>query len=392
VAIRTGSAASGKDFFVNPNPSSSLDEISEILPIAMLKFDSRGRIVSMNRAAHDLLASINISPEAVSTILTHRQRALLRHTLREKSDTESDWVQNGHNLHLIFKCSRDGSSAYLFLIDLTAQERAKAQLIQSEKMASLGLLIAGLAHEINTPLGAIHSNNDTLLKSLEKIREILEDRGNSGSRVQTQSAVRLADIMWEVCRNMSLATERLITIVGSLKNFARSDEADLRKADIHEGLDSTLTIVQHQFKNRIQVVKHYGDIPLVECHPNRLNQVFMNLLVNAGQAIPDRGTITITTSCEDGFVRIAVSDTGMGIPEGNLPKVFDPGFTTKGVGVGTGLGLSICYRIIEQHQGRIEVESSNQGSTFTVVLPIRWSTERTVKRGGKKVSSDSTRR
>jgi two-component system NtrC family sensor kinase len=116
----------------------------------------------------------------------------------------------------------------------------------------------------------------------------------------------------------------------------------------------------------------------------------MNLLVNAAQAIPDRGTITITTSSKDDLVRIAVSDTGMGIPQENLPKVFDPGFTTKGVGVGTGLGLSICYRIIEQHQGRIEVESSNQGTTFTVVLPI-WSPERKVKDGGKIASSDSPR-
>jgi two-component system NtrC family sensor kinase len=112
-----------------------------------------------------------------------------------------------------------------------------------------------------------------------------------------------------------------------------------------------LTIVQHQFKNKIQVVKQYGDIPPVDCHPNALNQVFMNLLVNAAQAIPDRGTITIKTSKEGDFVRIAISDTGVGISDENLPKVFDPGFTTKGVGVGTGLGLSICYKIIPGASG-----------------------------------------
>lgn len=388
--VRNNVRTRGKDFFVKPGPSSTLDEISEILPIAMVKFDSRARVLSMNRASHELLASMNIPPGAISTILTNRQRALLRHALRERSTAESNWVQNGHNLHLIFKCSQDGSSAYLFMIDLTVQERAKAQLVQSEKMASLGLLIAGLAHEINTPLGAIHSNNDTLSRSLEKMRAILEDQWGAGSR-DKQAAVRLADIMREVCKNTSLATDRLITIVGSLKNFARVDEADLQKADIHEGLDSTLTIVQHRLKNRIHVEKHYGTIPLVECHPNGLNQVFMNLLVNAAQAIPDRGTITITTSKKDDFVRIAISDTGMGIPAENLAKVFDPGFTTKGVGVGTGLGLSICYRIIQQHQGTIEVESSNQGTTFTVVLPVR-STVRKVKRGGREASSDSSRR
>ena len=159
-------------------------------------------------------------------------------------------------------------------------------------------------------------------------------------------------------------------LVGSLKNFARLDEADLKKADIHEGLESTLTLVQHEFKNRIQVERQYGNIPQVECHPNAINQVFMNLLVNASQAIPDRGTITIRTLKKGEFVRIAISDTGVGIPAENLSKVFDPGFTTKGVGFGTGLGLSICYKIIQEHHGRIEVESSDRGTTFTVVLPL----------------------
>jgi len=242
-------------------------------------------------------------------------------------------------------------------------------LAQSEKMASLGLLTAGLAHEINTPLGAIHSNNDTISRSIAKIRKIRADESLSDSE-RRLAETRLVDIMEELCQNTSIAAERLISIVGSLKNFARLDEADFQTADIHEGLESTLTIVQHQFKNKIEVVKQYGNIPPVDCHPNALNQVFMNLLVNAAQAIPDRGTITIKTSKKGDSVRIAISDTGVGISEENLPKVFDPGFTTKGVGVGTGLGLSICYKIIQEHQGKIEVESSDRGTTFTIVLPL----------------------
>jgi signal transduction histidine kinase len=180
----------------------------------------------------------------------------------------------------------------------------------------------------------------------------------------------LAGIVQDVCRNTSAATERLMNIVGSLKNFARLDEADLKEADIHEGLESTLTMVQHQFKNRITVEKHYGEIPKVRCHPNRLNQVFMNLLVNAAQAIPEKGTITITTVTKDNVVNIAIADTGSGIPEENLKKIFDPGFTTKGVGVGTGLGLGICYQIIQDHHGKIHVESGDGGSTFTIELPL----------------------
>jgi two-component system NtrC family sensor kinase len=359
---------------VLPDPAT---EISEILPMAMMKLDRTGRVLFMNRASQELLASVDLTAETFAQLLP-RHRSLVRMVLREQHVQELDWVHKGHSFHLIYKCSQNGLAAYLFMIDLTSQEEARAQLIQSEKMASLGLLIAGLAHEINTPLGAINSNNDTISRSIAKIRQILVDESMSAPD-RKRAEVRLVDIMQELCRNTSTAAERLMKIVGSLKNFARLDEAELQKADIHEGLESTLTIVQHQMKNRIQIVKQYGNIPRVECHPNALNQVFVNLLVNAAQAIPERGTITIKTSKKADSVRIAISDTGVGIPAENLSKVFDPGFTTKGVGVGTGLGLSICYKIIQEHQGKIEVESSDRGTTFTIVLPLAHS--RRVKRG-----------
>ena len=129
--------------------------------------------------------------------------------------------------------------------------------------------------------------------------------------------------------------------------------------------------MHHQLKNRIQVEKRFADLPEIECHPNQLNQVFMNILVNAAQAIPDGGTITIETFEEGENVKVVISDTGVGIPREHLSKIFDPGFTTKGVGVGTGLGLSICYKIVRDHNGKIEVESSNTGTTFTITLPIK---------------------
>jgi two-component system, NtrC family, sensor kinase len=351
------------------SPAALSLELSELLPMAMVKLDPKGKVLFMNRASHELLAAMQITPDALPHALPHRHRSLVRQALREKRVEEMNWVQNGRSLHLVFKASEDGGSAYLFMIDLTAQEEAKAQLMQSEKMASLGLLVAGLAHEINTPLGAIHSNNDTVVRSIEKIRQILEGEGNltSADRNRVQ---QLVDILRDVCQNTALATDRLMSVVGSLKNFARVDEAELKKADLHEGIESTLTIVQHQLKDRIRVEKQYGNIPLVECHPNRLNQVFMNLLVNAAQAIRGEGTITITTARKGDSVRISISDTGVGIPPENVSKIFDPGFTTKGVGVGTGLGLSICYKIIEEHQGKIDVESGDQGTTFTITLPL----------------------
>jgi len=243
------------------------------------------------------------------------------------------------------------------------EQELMSQLIQSEKMAALGLLVAGVAHEINTPMGAIHSNNDIMTRAVGKVRKLLEPAPDNEVR-------RLLDILGEVCRNNEIATERIMKIVGSLKNFARLDEAERKKVNIHEGIESTLSLLRHQLKNRIRIVKSFGDIPEIECYPNELNQVFMNILVNAAQAIKHRGEITVKTWREGDRVKIAISDTGVGIPPENLSKVFDPGFTTKGVGLGTGLGLSICYKIIQDHRGTIEAESSKQGTTFTISIPL----------------------
>jgi two-component system NtrC family sensor kinase len=243
------------------------------------------------------------------------------------------------------------------------EQELMSQLIQSEKMAALGLLVAGVAHEINTPMGAIHSNNDIMTRAVGKVRKLLEPAPDN-------EVSRLLDILGEVCRNNEMATERIMKIVRSLKNFARLDEAERKKVNIHEGIESTLSLLRHQLKNRIRIVKCFGDIPEVECYPNELNQVFMNILVNAAQAIKHRGEITVKTWREGDRVKIAISDTGVGIPPENLSKVFDPGFTTKGVGLGTGLGLSICYKIVQDHRGTIEAESSKQGTTFTICIPL----------------------
>jgi len=245
----------------------------------------------------------------------------------------------------------------------TQEGELTPQFIQADKMAALGLLVAGVAHEINTPMGAIHSNNDNMRRAVAKIRRLL------GS--QEQEVERLFDIVDEVCRNNEAATERIMKIVHSLKNFARLDEAERKEVDIHEGIESTLTLVQHQLKNRIRVEKQFADLPEIQCHPIQLNQVFMNILVNAAHAIPDQGTITIKTLKEGGNVKVVIGDTGVGIPHEHLSKIFDPGFTTKGVGLGTGLGLSICYKIVQDHNGKIEVESSSAGTIFTITLPIK---------------------
>jgi signal transduction histidine kinase len=168
-----------------------------------------------------------------------------------------------------------------------------------------------------------------------------------------------------------IASDRIVKIVNSLRTFARLDQAEMDTVDIHEGIDSTLTLVHHELKRRIEIHKDYGDVPKISCYPNQLNQVFMNILINASHSIEYRGDIYIKTYTKNNKAIIEIKDTGMGIPKENLKRIFDPGFTTKSKGIGTGLGLSIVYQIIEDHNGSIEVESeSGKGTMFRIMLPI----------------------
>lgn len=249
-------------------------------------------------------------------------------------------------------------------------EATLAKLSQSEKMASLGMLVAGVAHEINTPVGAISSMHNTLVRAVEKLRSTL-DRICSAESDEHRSVNKLFKILEDGNRVITSGTDRITNIVRRLKSFARLDESELQRVDIHEGIEDTLTIVHHELKHKAVVERHFGNIPPIACYPGQLNQVYVNLLINAVQAIKDKGTITITTFRKNGHVHIRIEDTGVGIPQELLGKIFDPGVTTKGVGVGTGLGLSICYQIIEDHHGEVLVESEvGKGTTFTVVLPM----------------------
>ena len=246
-------------------------------------------------------------------------------------------------------------------------KETQSQLIQSEKMAALGNLVAGIAHEINTPVGAINSMHDTLVRAVQKLTASLE---SSKALSEDRSLQPTLKVISDANRVISTGTERVMEIVRGLRSFARLDEAEMKEVDIHRGIDDTLPLIHHDLKDRIKVVKDYGEIPTIVCFPSRLNQVFLNILVNAAHAIKGDGSITISTSERAGKVHVAIKDTGVGIPPENLDKIFDPGFTTKGVGVGTGLGLSICYQIVEDHRGEIQVESRvEEGTTFTVVLP-----------------------
>jgi signal transduction histidine kinase len=247
----------------------------------------------------------------------------------------------------------------------------QSQLVRSSTMASLGTLAAGIAHEINSPMGAIHSNADVERRAVRLIRGFLRDpsvAAKLGPQPRLERTLRIFD---DISQMTLEAAERVTKIVQSLKSFARLDQPELEWVDVHEGIESILTLMEHLIKDRIQVVKQYGELPKVKCYASQINQVFANVLTNAVQAIDGTGTVTINTSQDEANVVIHVADTGIGIKPEHLERIFDPGFTTKGVGVGTGLGLSIAYRIIENHQGLIQVESEpGRGTTFTLRLPI----------------------
>ncbi len=232
-------------------------------------------------------------------------------------------------------------------------QETQLKLINSEKMASLGQLVAGVAHEINTPIASIKSNNEIATKLISK----LESQENS-------------EVLKEINLIDKEAIERINRLVISLRKFVRLDEADLQDADINKELDLTLDLIRHETKNRIEIIKNYGEIPPIKCYPNMLNQVFMNILVNAAQAIDGVGKITIDTTFENNQLIVKIKDTGCGIKEPE--KIFFAGYTTKGVGVGTGLGLAISQKIIEKHEGRIEINTTlNIGSEFVITIPSK---------------------
>lgn len=245
---------------------------------------------------------------------------------------------------------------------------AQAQLVQSEKMASLGMLVAGVAHEVNTPAAAIHSSHDMLERAQAKLREELE---RALPEAEAKSGVlRALGVLAESAAVIGQGTQRIVEIVRRLRAFARLDEAELKRVDVRETLEDTLAMLRDGEAQRINVVKNYAEVPEIFCFPGRLNQLFLNLLVNARQAIEHEGTITIETRHEGDRVIVIIADSGCGIPEPDLKRIFDPGFTTKGVKVGTGLGLSICFRIIQDHRGQIRVDSRvGEGTSFEISLP-----------------------
>ena len=269
------------------------------------------------------------------------------------------------------------------LVEQKAQlQRLQAQIVQNEKMASLGQLAAGIAHEINNPVGFVYGNLDLLGECVNDILQLVEfyddaelpiDIANSAAYLKDQINYEATlDDVTGILADCRVGVERVRDIVQNLKTFSRLDEAEFKKTDIHEGIDSTIRLISRYFSGgNINLVRDYGNVPAFDSFSAQLNQVWMNLLVNAAQAIgTNPGEVKIVTKADEESVTVSVSDTGSGIDDVHLSRIFDPFFTTKPVGEGTGLGLSIAFGIVDRHNGRIDVQTeTGKGTTFTVSLP-----------------------
>ena len=304
----------------------------------------------------DLLGVIAVGRKLSGDRLVVDDRTLLR-TLANQSSVA---IENAKAFDEIAKLNET--------LEARVEERTEelrdtqAQLVQADKMKSLGQMVAGVAHELNNPIGFVHANLQLIDEYIVKLEQ---------AQAQGGDTTRPRDAITKLLVRSREGTERVKKIVQDLRTFSRMDSAELQDADLHEEIDRTLALMEPRFKNGIVVERDFGDLPRVRCYPGQLNQVFLNLLTNACDAIQDRGRIVIRTRRSADGVRLEFHDDGPGIPEDVQRRIFDPFFTTKPVGVGTGLGLSLSHGIIERHGGRIQVTSTpGQGTRFVIELPL----------------------
>ena len=387
----------GKMFFTSTFVSKMVDKNGDFIALVFFQRDTTQRkryqeeMIRIEKEKAETLRILHENEAAINKSLSRTRRALLEKNLElEKRTFELEAEK------------KRLKEAYEKL------NQMQSQLLQSEKLASLGQLAAGVAHELNNPIGFVNSNLGTLAEYVKDIKKLLEKyqkmariiqvenpalrQAQGGERSRTtegrkdKSKEALSQEIDELKKQINLdfvlgdfdkiisesqdGTQRVKSIVQNLRDFSHVDKGEFKFADINKGIESTLNIIWNEVKYKAEVIKEYGDIPQIECLPQQLNQVFMNLLLNAAQAIATHGQIRIKTYRESKNIIIEISDTGVGIPQENIPRIFETFFTTKDVGKGTGLGLSVAYGIVQKHNGRIEVESEvNKGTTFRVALP-----------------------
>jgi len=326
--------------------------------------------ITINEPRTDEIGRLASSFNFMASSLEERSRQLtsLNKNLEEKVRARTQALEDAN---------REMAEAYHEL------KETQFQLVQSEKLASLGQLVAGIAHEIKNPLNFIYGNTGFLRDYIGKLEElvalyekeaILEGAPREKiERFKEEIGYRfIIKDLGTLVDNFEEGAERIHSIVGDLRTFSRIETGEFKEIDLHEAIDLALNLLHNEFKGRVEIVRNYGSLPPIECQSGKINQVLMNLLINAGQAIPEQGRITITTRQAGDYAEIIIEDNGKGMRPEELEHIFEPFFTTKPVGAGTGLGLSISFAIIQDHKGTITVNSKpGQGARFCVSLPIR---------------------
>lgn len=359
-----------------------------VIPHPAVAISHAGQVLWANPAAMSLATRLNPAAPVLDDLVK-----LIPQEGVSAAGEEGVWIGDAVSdspLRLRVNLTRgdDGAIAVFQEAAISADHAAEAmaKALATDRMATIGQLAAGIAHEVNNPISFVRSNlgtleeyADSLLRMVEASRLALEATGNTEA-IEGLKAKRaqldidyIADDLPKLASESREGIERVAGIVRDLKDFARSGPARaMEPADLVRGMESTLNILSAEIKYKAEVVRDYGDTPLVECRIEEINQVLLNLVVNASHAIGERGVITVASGAQDGEAWISVSDTGAGIPKDKLAQIFDPYFTTKPAGKGTGIGLAVSYSIVANHNGRIEVSSEpGQGTTFRVVLPVR---------------------
>ncbi|QNH16989.1 sensor histidine kinase [Xanthomonas sp. SS] len=394
-----------------PLPSrKSLLALSELIDEGLVLFRADGRLLLANSAARGHLCNAEVFDDCA---LGERLAQWLPSDALSQARSNGRWSgslpteEHVVLAHLYFHADGDDGHFLVLIQGIEGQQDyeqelqqrhaelrqaylrlngAQEKLLQSEKMASIGQLAAGVAHEINNPIGYVHSNLGSLQEYLRSLFTLIEAYERALRAPDPKALIpEIDDIrnrfdidfisrdLPQLMAESREGIERVTRIVRDLKDFSYSGrEESWKLVDLHSGLESTINIIWNELKYKVTLDRHYGNLPLVECLPSELNQVYMNLLLNAGQAIGERGTIVVSTGQDGEEVWIEFKDSGAGIPADLLQRIFDPFFTTKPVGSGTGLGLSISYGIINKHHGRIDVTSNvGEGSSFRIVIPVR---------------------